>query len=301
MIRVPSGIGIMPTMSREPALSTNGLLPLPRPLMTAEVLDAAFRLFRAGLLRCLPYSGLAVLVLELPTLISTFGEDGFLIPVIASPFGGGSTGTLGISESQVVMLVSMLLDVALFGMITLRLYTLSQGERPSFRAEVRTAVRRWPAAVIATIGALGFPLLLFGLGPMFTSILPGEALFVVAVPLVWPTALFIVALPAFWCDRFGPFAAIAWAVRISRRRSWRMVGAIMATTCIVLVFYALFGVLSAMLTPILGRADLFLIATVRSVFTLVVGALGVPFVLAMLIVAYQDLRLREQERRAVLS
>ena len=45
---------------------------LPRPLMTGEVLDAAFRLFRAGLLRCLPYSGLAVLVLELPTLYATF-------------------------------------------------------------------------------------------------------------------------------------------------------------------------------------------------------------------------------------
>ncbi len=284
----------MARMSRAPSLSApNGLLPLPRPLMTAEVLDAAFRLFRAGLLRCLPYSGLAVLVLELPTLISTFHDDGFRrIPVAAMP---------GITESQVVLLVSMLLDVALFGMITLRLYALSQGERPSFRAEVRTAVRRWPAAIIATIGALGFPLLLFGLGPMFTSILPGEALFVVAVPLVWPTALFIVALPAFWCDRFGPFAAIAWAVRISRRRSWRMVGAIVATTCIVLVFYVLSLFLVAMLTPLLGRADLFLISTARSVFTLVVGALGVPFILAVLIVAYQDLRLREQERRVVRS
>ncbi len=292
----------MPRMSRAPSLSaSNGLLPLPRPLMTAEVLDSAFRLFRAGLLRCLPYSGFAVLVLELPTLISTFRDDTIRIPVIASPFGGGSAAVLGITESQVVMLVSMLLDVALFGMITLRLYTLSQGERPSFRAEIRTAVRRWPAAIIATIGALGFPLLLFALGPMFASILPGDALFVVAVPLVWPTALFIVALPAFWCDRFGPFAAIAWAARISRRRSWRMVGAIVATTCIVLVFYVLAAVLIAMLSPILGRADLFLIATVRSVLTLVVGALGVPFVLAVLIIAYQDLRLREQERRAVRS
>jgi hypothetical protein len=36
--------------------------------MTVEVLDAAYRLFRAGIFRCLPYSGLAVLVLELPTL-----------------------------------------------------------------------------------------------------------------------------------------------------------------------------------------------------------------------------------------
>src|SRR4030095_7463958 len=128
------GIGIMPRMSRAPSLpAPNGLLPLPRPLMTAEVLDAAFRLFRVGLLRCLPYSGLAVLALELPTLISTFHEDGFRIP-FASPVGGGRA-VLGVTESQVVMLVSMLFDVALFGMITLRLYTLSLGERPSFRAE----------------------------------------------------------------------------------------------------------------------------------------------------------------------
>jgi hypothetical protein len=278
-------------MSSAPPLSaSHGLLPLPRPLMTAEVLDAGFRLFRAGLVRCLPYSGLAVLALELPTLVATFYDEGFRVPFDMP---------LGIPESQVVMLVSMLLDVALFGMITLRLYALSRGERPGFRAEIRTALRRWPAAVIATIGALGFPLLLFGLGPMFTRVLPGDALFVVAVPLVWPTALFVVALPAFWCDRFGPFGAIAWSVRISVRRSWRMVGAIFATASIVMVFYVLALVLIVFLTPMLGRADLFLISTIRQAMTLVVGALGVPFVLAVLIVAYQDLRLREQERRTV--
>jgi len=51
------------------------------------------------------------------------------------------------------------------------------------------------------------------------------------------------------------------------------------------------------LSPLLGRADLFLIATVSSMLSLVVGAFGVPFVLAMLIVAYADLKLREQRRR----
>ena len=55
----------MPQMNRAQAMDIpGGLLPLPRPLMTGEVLDAAFRLFRAGLLRCLPYSGLAVLFLR---------------------------------------------------------------------------------------------------------------------------------------------------------------------------------------------------------------------------------------------
>ena len=54
-----------------------------------------------------------------------------------------------------------------------------------------------------------------------------------------------------------------------------------------------------MMSPLFGRADLFLIATVESLFYLVVGAFGVPFVLAVLIVAYQDLKLRELERQAV--
>ena len=281
--------------------ASHGLLPLPRPLMTGEVLDAGFRLFRTGLLLCLPYSGLAVLALLLPNLVFTFRNDGFDLPLLTTPLPHGEVAVLGIGESQVVMLVSMLFDVALFGMITLRMYSLSLGERPSFRAEIRTALRRWPAALIATIGALGFPLLLFVLGPMFAEVLPGEALIVVGTPLVWPTALFAVALPAFWCDRLGPFSAIAWSVRISRRRSWRMAGAILATTCIVAVFYVLALILIAMVSPLLGRADLFLISTLKNSIWLVVGALGVPFVVAVLIVAYQDLKLREQERGAVKS
>jgi len=76
-----------------------------------------------------------------------------------------------------------------------------------------------------------------------------------------------------------------------------MVGAILATTCLVAVFYLLAFIVIAMLAPILQRADLFLIATVRSVVPLVIGALGVPFVLSMLVVAYEDLKLRERERR----
>jgi hypothetical protein len=53
-----------------------------------------------------------------------------------------------------------------------------------------------------------------------------------------------------------------------------------------------------MLSPMLGRADLFLIATVKSMLSLVVGAFGVPFVLAVLIVAYEDLKLRDRARTA---
>ncbi len=263
-------------------LATPGLVPLSRPLMTGEVLDAAFRLFRAGLVRTLPYSGLAVLLLELPTLYATF------LRTRASGSSGWDRGA--------VLAIALLLGVALLGVITLRLQAISRGLRPRFRTEIVTVLSRWAPAVIATLVAFGFPLLLGAfvsfLNPMYGTVV----MIVLMVPILWPSALFAATLPAFWCDKLGPFAAIAKCVRVSRRRTWRIVGALLATACIVAVFYVLATILVGMMAPMLGRADLFLLSAVSSMMWLVVGALGVPFVIAVLIVAYEDLKLREQLR-----
>lgn len=267
-----------------------GLLPLPRPLMTGEVLDAAFRLFRAGILRSLPYSALAVLILELPTMYATL----FTRASLGSDFVVLHYEPLGYA-------VTLLVSVPLLGVLCLRLNALASGRRPRFRSEIGVALRRWPSAVIASIGAFVIPVALLVLGPAFTNGLSAEAVIFLAIPLFWPTALFVVALPAFWCGGLGPFAAIAHSVRISRRRSWRMVGAILAMLCIVAAFAALASIIVGVLSPMMGRADLFLIATVESLLYLVVGAFGVPFILAVLIVAHQDLELRERERHGVRS
>jgi len=275
------------------------LLPLPRPLMTGEVLDAAYRLFRASLLRTLPYSGLAVLVLELPALYGAlFGGSTF----VTGHFRGGLLPDqvaqfASLSDSTVVFVCALLLSVLLFGVITLRLHAVSRGERPRFRREIVTALKRWPAALIATLAALGFPLLLFGVGSAINPFLATEIAIALALPTLWPMALFIVALPAFWCDGLGPLAAIARAARVSRRRTWRMVGAILATACVVTVFYVLSAIVTGVVGALFASADLFLVALVRSLLGLVVGAFGVPFVLAMLVVAYEDLKLRDAERR----
>jgi hypothetical protein len=277
----------MPRMNRGQAMDAPvGLLPLPRPLMTGEVLDAAFRLFRGGLLRSLPYSILTVLLLEMPTLYATLFTRASL----------GADFVIAHYE-PITYAAVFLLSVPLLGAILLRLNALANGRRPRFRGEIARALRRWPAGIVATIGAFVIPVALMVLGPAFTQGLSSEAVIFLAIPLFWPTALFVVALPAFWCGGLGPFAAIARSVRISRRRSWRMVGAILATLCMVAVFVTLVSILIGILSQLIGRADLFLIATVKSFLYLVVGAFGVPFVLAMLIVAHQDLELRDQQRR----
>jgi len=265
-----------------------GLLPLPRPLMTAEVLDAAFRLFRAGILRCLPYSGLMVLVLELPTLYSTFFAPGGAAAAMEY-FTFASYG------------VVFLLSVPLLGVLTLRLSALAEGRRPRFRAELGAALSGWPMGLFATAFAFGYPLLLLLLRPVLLASLPGTALAFAAVPVFWPLGLFVVALPAFWCDGLTPVSALIQSVRLASRRSWHMFGAMLATVCMVTVFVVLVFAIVYVIAPLFGHVDLYVMATVESTLFLVVGAFGVPFVLAVLIVAYQDLKLRDQERRGVRS
>lgn len=280
----------MPSMKGAHVIDAPGLLPLPRPLMTGEVLDAAFRLFRAGLLRTLPYSGVMILLLYLPAIWSIFAEDN-AFPALGSMFRG--------SQSPMGYLVVMALSVPLLGLITLRLDAVARGERPRFRAEAMTALKRWPAALLATFGAFVIPVVLYWAGPAFSRGLTTEAIIFLSIPLFWPSALFVAALPAFWCDRRGPVDAIVRAVAISMRKSWRMVGALLATLCVVSVFYTLAAVILAFLLPIFGRADLVLIAAIEQLLYIVIGAFGIPFVIAVLIVAYRDLELRERERRGL--
>jgi hypothetical protein len=68
---------------------------------------------------------------------------------------------------------------------------------------------------------------------------------------------------------------------------------------VVTVFYVLAAIITGVVGSLFASADLFLMAMVRSLLGLVVGAFGVPFVLAMLVVAYEDLKLRDAERRGV--
>jgi hypothetical protein len=282
--------GIMRRMFRAQVMAAPGLLPLPRPLMTGEVLDAAFRLFRAGLLSCLPYSAMMILLLYLPALWNIFAAESAFVP-LATMFRG--------TYSPVGHLAVMAISVPLLGVILLRLDALARGHRPRFRAEAATALRRWPAALIATFGAFVIPVVLLWLGPAFSNGLSAEAVIFLAVPLFWPTALFVVSLPAFWCDRRGAIDAIVRSVVISAAKSWRMVGALLATLCVVAVFYTLAAVILAFLLPIFGRADLILIAAIEQLLYLVIGALGIPFVMAVLLVAHRDLELRALERRGV--
>ena len=237
-------------------------------------------------------------MLEIPRLYSSLQGADLVLFEWVTPLGRLFRIT-GLTDINVVQLISALLVVALLGMITLRLTAIARGARPRFRTEVATALRRWLPACVASFAGLVFPALMLRTIWLFNWMFPEPLWPAVAALLLFPSALLAVTLPAFWSDGLSSLTAIVRAVRISCWSLWRMIGAILATLCILAVFYLLVVILIGILSPLLGQADLFLFTAVGELFYLVAVAIGVPFVVSVLIVAHADLKLRHQQRQGV--
>ena len=224
----------MARMSRAPSLSApSGLLPLSRPLMTAEVLDAAFRLFRAGLLRS---------------------------PALLGPRGAGA----GAAHAVFDLPRGRLSDSGRRHAGNHR----EPGGAAGFDAARRGAARHDHAAAVCAVAGRSGPVSAprfasrCGAGPRPSSPrLARWAFRCCCLVSARCSPAYCRAMRCSWwpCRWYGPRRCSSWhcrhsgatasgrsrrsrcAVRISRRRSWRMVGAIMATTGMILVFYVLVG------------------------------------------------------------
>src|SRR5258707_959267 len=67
----------------------NILYPPPRPQSVGEILDSAFRIFRATLLKCLPYATVAVIASQLPNIYYLATGRGALVLLIVLYFLSG--------------------------------------------------------------------------------------------------------------------------------------------------------------------------------------------------------------------
>ena len=264
--------------------------------MTSEVLDAAFRLFRAGLVAlsalfgpCGAGAGTAHAVLDVRR--RTRGDRS------SPPRLAVASRSLGVTDNQVVMLISLLLDAALLGMITLRLHSIvARANGRAFAPKSRTALRRWPAALIATFVALGFPLLLLGLVDVQPDVpgrgaAGGRRAAVVADGAVRRGTAGVLVRSASGRSRRSPrqcAISLRRSLAHGRRDSRDRCAWCWCSTCSSAVLLAhrcrrCSGARICSSSPPCDRCC-----------TLVVGAIGVPFVVAVLIVAYEDLKLRDQ-------
>lgn len=243
------------------------LFPLPRPLSVGEVLDAGFRLFRGTLLACLPYGALAVLAGQLPGIYR-----------VASGRGAAAAGDLDAIEAGIFAL-SIVLTVGLSSVVILKQHALASGDLERSRGAPIEALHRLVPAV--------------GLVALYLAAVFAGLLLLVVPGLYLATALCF-SWPILLIERTGVGQALSGSLRLIGGFWWRTLMIFLAALAALLVFYALAGIVGIVVAALTGPTDFAVMTAVSTVVVIVLGAFGGPFYSALLLAAYEDVKLRKQ-------
>jgi hypothetical protein len=270
---------------------SSSLYPPSRPQSIAEVLDSAFRVFRATLLRCLPYGALAVVAGQLPNIYD-----------IAA---GRPLRRFGAADPVwwALYLIGALLALGLWNATALRQYGMLTGTGTAAAgADLSRGLRRAPVVALLltlSLAAMGVFLLPALLVP------PGWRVGILLL-LALPASYVGVALSCSWTALLfagtGVLGSMAYSFRLVSGNWWRLSTIYTVGIVMLLVFYVLSGVLAmAVVVPFAGAADLAVLTAVSAVVVVALGAVGTPFYSALALVVFGDLRARrealEVERR----
>lgn len=226
----------------------------PRPdASVSKLLEAATTLFRATLLKCLPFAMVGVLCLEIPNFYW-----------VAS----GHTLEHGMpADTRYWLLAFIAGAVTLFiaSAMMLRQRALASGAAVDSAAELVAAARRLPVILLGWILAqlslfLGFTLL----------ILPGIFLLV----------CYLVLLPVLLFEDHNPYAALVRCVQLVLPRWWKVLATIVIAVLVVLICsLAAAAVLSILAALLVGQGPA--VQAIVAAVTVGIGAIGCVFFSAL--------------------
>jgi hypothetical protein len=261
-----------------------------RPRAVGEIIDAAIKLV-VGNARVL-FTIAAVILIPL----------GVLQLVVYALLGGGDMltllDTLAVDPAptldqidevvgtgiRFVFLALGLAVLAGFGTVLVQGATVKaaadvyQGVEPEWQGSIRHGLRRFLVILVAVI-AVGVA---SGVGLLF-CLLPG----------IWLFTSWSVTVPSVVVEGLGPFSAMRRSFQLVRPRFWPTLGAVVLSYIVYLVVTYMFTLIGSLFTlvgePTSG------VSLVASVISSTVGSVVVlPFIAAVLIVLYFDLRVRAE-------
>ena len=266
-------------------MATN-LYPPPRPLSVGETIDLAFRIFRATLLTCLLFAGLAVIGSELPNIYN-----------IAT---GHPLGNLLKQRDPIFWLLDFagtLLTVLLWSAILLRQYAVVSGRTAEVGGELATVLRRLPAIVLMGLLVLFATAVWFIPVAAFRSAGPAMVLLVVLV-LSLPASYVAVALscagPVLLITGRGALDSMVHSWRLVSGSFWRLAAIYTVGLVLLLVLYVLAGVVAMAVAVPLAQGDLAVVTAVTTVMVVILSAIGTPFYTALALAVYGDLSVRRE-------
>jgi len=264
------------------------LYPPTRPRSIAEVLDQGVLIFKATLVKCLPYGVMATLIGQLPNIYQLargrpmVGGDHAL-----ERFGAGDP------VWWVLYVLAALGSIGLWSALILRQHAVASRQQADMGKELREAVRRlFPMLLLLIIQAL---MLMMLSGPVIYFTRQDVFRWVMLLPLLPAIYLLIGLLFSFFALLLtprGPFGALAYSVRLTYGHWWRTLTVFIVMLMLVLVFYLLAATFAAMMVPLIGAGDIALVTAISSVVVVALGAVGTPFICAILLAQFIDLRVR---------
>jgi len=263
----------------------DSLYPPPRPLTVGETLDLGFRIFRATLLTCLMYSGLAVIGGELPGIYNATSHPLTSLTEERSP------------AAWLLSFVGMSVWAVMCCAILLRQHAVVTGGRPRTAAELATLMPRLPGLLLlfvlvsAATCVWFLPLLAFRSSDVITQ---GAVAALLAVPAGYVGVPLVAAMPVFLLSGAGATASLARSWRLSRGSWWRLAAIYTVGFLLLTVMLTIAGALAMMLAVPVTGGDVAELSAVLSVVVVMLSALGWPFILALVLAAYGDLTVRRE-------
>ena len=261
---------------------SSAFYPPARPLSVGEVLDLVFQIFKATLVKGLPYGICAVVAQQLPNVYA---------------LASGVTVRQALSAGQPIGIalfaVGVLLALVAWSALLLQQRAIIEQRPTSIKSELGEALRRLPPFFVATLLFLA----VVGSGVAVIMVVPPQYRTGVRVPVeilsVYLAVLLSCTWPAVLFAGQGPMGALRQSARLVWGNWWRIAVVYVVGAAVVIVVSVLLGALIAAIVSSLG-AGIPVMTSVFAEVANVLGAVTAPFAGALLLATFADLRVRKE-------
>jgi len=263
----------------------NILYPPPRPQSVGEILDSAFRIFRATLLGCLPYATIAVIAGQLPNIYYLATGRSVLHTMLTQ------------NRDPIWWLLyalGILMVIVLSSAILLRQYAIATGRLPSTGAELSTPLRRI-LGIVAMCFLSGWATCVWFL-PAAAFHGPAQlmVLLIALVPASCVALALSSALAVFLLTGKGPLASMIDSARLTWGSWWRLTLIYTVALILLVVLDLLSTVIAGVISLLFAHGDIAVITATTTVVVLLMSAIGTPFFCAMMLAVFGDLTARRE-------
>jgi hypothetical protein len=268
----------------------SGVYPPEGPQTIGQVLDSGFRIFKVSLVRCLLFGALAMIAGQLPNIYS------LMVGKTPAVFSTRDPITLALAVAGSV------LTIYLSGVMLIRQREIAKGHRESTRVELARGLRRLPALLVVALISLLAVALVPGAGMLLAGSSLPEPLYIAALAVLsvsggavlWLIPGFAMAVAIAVLGEAGPIASLRQGVALATGSWWRTMLTFVVWGILLAVFNLIVVVLILMTLPILGATDIATLSAGTPVVLVALRAVGLPFMVAILLAVYADLLVRKQ-------